>query len=400
MTDLTATNVAPKPAKKRLALFLDGTWNSEGDNTNVWRMRSLCAKTGTDGLPQAIYYNSGVGTRALERVRGGLFGAGLDRNIIDAYQWLVETYEPGDDIFIVGFSRGAYTARSLAGFITKCGLLKPGAPLGVNELFIRYRSAPDSRTIRGLAGLEPGTLSLQERWLLKHAQAIPVAFVGVWDTVGSLGIPFGRLQGISRSSFGFLSTGLYQSIQSAYQALAIDEHRPDFMPTLWTKRIHHDGRPAVPDRPLTDVEQRWFCGAHANVGGGYPGDMLAQIPLRWLMSKASQHGLAFREEVEPDPAALSAPITDSYGDFLWGKYRWLPGRRAPYQRTIGMDPVREPDAEVRTVNETIDGSVFDKRRQDTGYRPMNLEMWAAAHATDLETARGPVAAATGASVPP
>lgn len=116
-----------KPAqKKRLAVFLDGTWNVVGDNTNVWRMRSLCAPTGTDGAVQLTYYEKGV-----YGFLGGLFGKGLDQDITDAYQWLIEQYNLGDDIFIFGFSRGAYTARSLAGFIAKCGLLKAGAPLGV-----------------------------------------------------------------------------------------------------------------------------------------------------------------------------------------------------------------------------------------------------------------------------
>jgi uncharacterized protein (DUF2235 family) len=127
--EVSATAETPRP--KRIAIFLDGTWNTVNDNTNVWRLRALCAPRGSDGVDQAIYYNSGVGTRVGEKVRGGMFGFGLNENIIDAYQWLIERYNEGDELFIFGFSRGAYTARSLSGLISKCGLLEAGAPLSV-----------------------------------------------------------------------------------------------------------------------------------------------------------------------------------------------------------------------------------------------------------------------------
>ena len=114
--------------RKRLAIFLDGTWNVVGDNTNVWRLKSLCAPVDAGETRQLAYYERGV-----NGFLGGMFGEGLDQNITDAYQWLIDNYEAADDIFIFGFSRGAYTARSLAGFIAKCGLLKSGAPLGVKQ---------------------------------------------------------------------------------------------------------------------------------------------------------------------------------------------------------------------------------------------------------------------------
>ena len=126
--------VSSKPEKKRLALFLDGTWNVVADNTNVWRMKSLCAPVGTDGVRQLIYYNPGVGTQFGSRVLGGMLGYGLSDVVIESYEWLIDHYEEGDDIFIFGFSRGAYTARSLAGLIAKCGLLSPGAQLGVKQI--------------------------------------------------------------------------------------------------------------------------------------------------------------------------------------------------------------------------------------------------------------------------
>lgn len=400
MTELPAARLAPKPASKRLALFLDGTWNNEGDNTNVWRLRSLAAREDDSGRKQLIYYNSGVGTRVLEKTRGGLFGFGLDRNIKDAYEWLVENYEADDEIFIFGFSRGAFTSRSLAGFVTKCGIVRPGAPLGVVELFQRYRNASDTRTIRHLQQMQSGQLSLQEKWLLKYAHLAEVKVIAVWDTVGSLGIPFGRIPGISRSSFGFLSTGLYQSQKHAYQAIAIDEHRADFQPTLWTKHIYNDGRPVAPPRSIADVEQRWFVGAHANVGGGYATDPLPQVPLRWIMGRASQHGLQFREQVEPDPAFLDQDVADSYGSFLGGVYRYFPGRMRPFDRAIGESPVSDGAGTHESINETIDGSAFDKWRADSSYRPRNLAAWAQNLRVSVENLQGPVRATNAAPVPP
>ena len=148
--------------------------------------------------------------------------------------------------------------------------------------------------------------------------------VGVWDTVGALGVPAFSIEGISRSTLGFLHTGLRLSIENGYHALAIDEHRRAFAPTLWSVR-----KPKDPDavfaapRSISSVEQRWFVGAHANVGGGCLSDLLAQIPLRWIMKKASLHGLAFRSDVELDGDMLGADL-NSYKDFMSGAYSKCP----------------------------------------------------------------------------
>ena len=120
---------------KRFALFLDGTWNNINDSTNVWRLKSLCKNT----AEQKVYYSAGVGTQKGEKLLGGMFGMGINEEVISAYEWLVENYEIGGHIYIFGFSRGAFTARSLSGFISKCGLLKLGSPLSLNQLYKRYR---------------------------------------------------------------------------------------------------------------------------------------------------------------------------------------------------------------------------------------------------------------------
>lgn len=358
--------------KKRLAIFLDGTWNAVDSNTNVWRMRALCAPTSRDGKHQAIYYEIGV-----NGFYGGVFGKGLSENIRLAYEWLIENYNDGDEIFIFGFSRGAYTARSLAGLISKLGILKPGSPIGVAQLYDRYKRS-DEQTIWELnEQQDAGTLkdaTLEERWMLKYSQRAKIKMVGVWDTVGSLGIPAFSIEGISRSTFGFLHTGLRIHIQHGYHALAIDEHRRDFAPTLWDVRRANDPKAtrAAP-RSIDSVEQRWFVGAHANVGGGYASDLLAQAPLRWIMKKASLHGLSFRNDVDIDGDAVNASITDSYGDFGYGFYSKF---KSPVFRKIGEEPLVREDGTHSNVNETIDLSVFERWRAVPSYRPQNITDWA------------------------
>jgi uncharacterized protein (DUF2235 family) len=115
---------------KRLAIFLDGTWNTLNNNTNVRRLKSLSAETGDQG----VYYSQGVGTRRGEAARGGMTGYGIDDEIIEAYTWLIQNFDEGDEIFIFGFSHGAYTAGSPSGLICKCGVLKLGAPLSIEQL--------------------------------------------------------------------------------------------------------------------------------------------------------------------------------------------------------------------------------------------------------------------------
>jgi uncharacterized protein (DUF2235 family) len=358
--------------KKKLAIFLDGTWNQVNSNTNVWRMRALCAPKDAAGTQQLIYYEVGV-----NGFLGGVFGKGLDDNIRLAYEWLVENYNDGDEIFIFGFSRGAYTARSLAGLIAKLGILKPGSPIGIAQLYDRYKRG-DEETIWRLADMQSSgslqNITTEERWLLKYSQRADVKMVGVWDTVGSLGLKAFSIEGISRSSFDFLETGLRIHILSGYHALAIDEHRGDFAPTLWSVRHPKDPKAVIAaPRDISNVEQRWFVGAHANVGGGYATDLLPQAPLQWIMKKAQSQGLAFRNEVDLDGDALSAPLADSYKEFAYGLYSKVTW---PLYRTIGAEPDIQDNGTHVNVNESIDKSVFDRWRSDPSYRPRNLVEWA------------------------
>jgi uncharacterized protein (DUF2235 family) len=307
---MSDTSVMPTPTKKRLALFLDGTWNTVSSNTNVWRLKSLCAPLGSDGVRQQVYYNAGLGTTMGEIVRGGVFGYGIDDVVIDAYEWLIENYETEDEIFIFGFSRGAYTARSLSGFISRCGLLTPGAPLSIRQLYERYKRGNDVPSIHELINrTDKSGFRNEEKWMLTYSLPIPVKFTGVWDTVGAVSgsSHFALLTG---GNHEFLDTNLRRSEEFAFHALAIDEHRKAFAPTLFTKYAPKTGA-TVPPRLLSEVEQRWFVGAHANVGGGVDNDLLAQIPLKWMMGKAALHGFIFRREIDIDEGVSSSPIEDS-----------------------------------------------------------------------------------------
>jgi uncharacterized protein (DUF2235 family) len=368
---------------KRLAIFLDGTWNTLNNNTNVWRLKSLCGETNE----QRVYYSQGVGTLRGESARGGITGYGIDNEIIDAYIWLIENFDDGDEIFIFGFSRGAYTARSLSGLIAKCGVLKLGAPLSIEQLYDRYRLY-NASTIRTLLthGLSEDA-SLEDKWLVKYCRPTQIKFIGVWDTVGSLGFPVGSVES-KVHRFRFLDTHLRLDNLNAFHALALDEHRKSFEPTFWTKTVKR-GETGAADRMIDKVEQRWFVGAHANVGGGYPSDPLAQLPLKWLMGKAAATGLLFTGQVEMDTLQSVPPIMDSYREFAGGFLHFL---TRPFYRPVGIPPEAGTEATTSRINETIDGSVFERWRMDESYRPPNIVEWAKRLSIDPASLNGAVMA--------
>lgn len=356
--------------RKRLAVFLDGTWNAVGDNTNVWRLRSLCKSTSDDGRRQIIYYDIGV-----NGFIGGAFGKGLQRNITDAYEWLIENYAEGDEIFIFGFSRGAFTARSLAGLIAKCGLIERGAPLGVGQLYDRYKRDDHSvyKIDELIAKGELPTLTREQRWVHQFCRRAEVTMVGVWDTVGALGVPAFSIPGISRKTFGFLETGLRRPIKHGFHAIAIDENRRAFSPTLWTINTHEpDGSTTPYRRPIEQVEQRWFVGAHGNVGGGYADDPMPAASLRWIMRRAAALKFSFHREVDVEDLH-GAKVANSFAEFAGGAYSWLTSK---HNRPIDEELPVDEHGRHANVNETIDGTVFDKWRTDSWYRPDNLKEWA------------------------
>src|SRR5579862_783569 len=229
---------------KRIIYCADGTWDSGSNNTNVYALFKALTTT-SQQLP---FYDDGVGAEGnlFERFAGGAFGLGLWQEVKEGYIAIAHVYEEGDQVYLFGFSRGAYTARSLGGMIAAAGLPTTNFDDQLVELaFNAYRDKDDQAQI--LASLS--------KYQLADAK---IRMIGVWDTVGSLGIP-SLVGAVDPIAYGFLDTSLHPDVLNAYQALAIDERRREFPPTLWTSA------------PLAGqtIEQVWFIGVHCDVGGSY-----------------------------------------------------------------------------------------------------------------------------------
>ena len=356
---------------KNIVLCFDGTWNKPSESpdpeqntdTNVFRFYKSLKEAAQDGSPQVAWYNQGVGTEWMNKVRGGAFGLGLDQHIIEGYLQLCRLYDPGDKVYIIGFSRGAYTARSVVGLIRNAGVLfrdesqtslrdpKTGLidekrlRLLGEEAYDLYRThdlGPDSETARTFRA--------------KHSFEIDIHFVGVWDTVGALGVPLKSFNLFNAAKYTFHDTRLSKIVRNAFHALALDEHRKPYVPTLW-------GPQAAEDKTQR-IEQAWFPGAHADVGGGYAKQPLSNIPLRWMQRRATECGLALNVMPAPiDADALKreylADTHDSFAEFLHGAYAMLEDR---FFRPVGKE-----DDGIQTLHSAL------VRRLDfsTTYKPRN-----------------------------
>ncbi|WFU62677.1 DUF2235 domain-containing protein [Bradyrhizobium brasilense] len=292
--------------KKRIILLLDGTWNDSDfgvHDTNIVRVREAISRTlrvsgsasaaiNPGALPNdrkvtstvteekvnIVFYERGVGTGAfLNRYFGGAFGQGLSTNIRRAYKFLSFHYEPGDEVFIFGFSRGAYTARSLVGYLHAAGLLRREECTAdlEQQAWDFYRAAPNDRL--------PGLWSS----LLPHMHdrsKFRVALLGVFDTVGALGVPLSAFRVANRDKYEFHDVELSAITDVNLHALAIDEHRPAFEAAVWRKSKFKNFS--------TKTEQVWFAGAHGDVGGGYINedtgertDALDDISFDWMIKR-------------------------------------------------------------------------------------------------------------------
>jgi uncharacterized protein (DUF2235 family) len=272
---------------KRLVVCCDGTWNKP-DNENVTNVEKIARTVQSDpsatgDVYQLVYYISGVGAGSYEadRLLGGAFGFGLFHNVIACYRFLAQNYEPGDEIFIIGFSRGAYTARSVAGMLASVGLLTKRA-------LVEERLPEAVHLYQGTRMPEGAFGESVDEFKHDHCHAAKVTFLGVFDTVGALGVP-----GFERDTPKFHSVQLSTQVLCARQALAIDETRLKFAPTLWEA-------PEEPaDAPTADprVKQVWFEGAHSDVGGGYAQTGLSDTSLLWMAREAHAAGLVFDSDL-------------------------------------------------------------------------------------------------------
>ncbi|XDA96911.1 DUF2235 domain-containing protein [Sulfitobacter sp. LCG007] len=378
---------------KTIALFCDGTWNSP-DMTRATHVHRLFEACGSVDTPeQVVEYFHGVGvpdpdetwggylSRTAKRLGGGAFGWGLNQNIKEAYATLCARYAPGDKVMIFGFSRGAYTARSLAGLIRKGGILAEPTPENVEAVFRLYRrrggeNKPDCeeiwqerRRFSPLVATSEDDLAARRREDPRdRSEIVNIAYMGIWDTVGALGIPgvLGKAATVWNQRYRFHDTDLSSLVRSARHAVAIDERRRFYEPALWTNLDRYKDGPGLnngrtgPDRPY---QQAWFVGTHSILGGSAENSAaLSAAPLQWIWEGAEREGLRVRRDVripdvDPDPLFDTEDI-----DKVFIGYRATPGLLA--WRT-GLE------------REALHPSVLKRIREFRGgrYRPGSLAKW-------------------------
>jgi uncharacterized protein (DUF2235 family) len=324
---------------KNIIICLDGTWNKPDEpdaeiekDTNVRNLYELCV---SDSTNQIAYYDEGVGSHWYDKIRGGVSGHGLSKNIREAYYEIARQYKSNgndiDKVFIFGFSRGAYTARSLAGMIYSCGLLEKDKlnEKNIEQAFDVYKKGDK-----------------QERTEYKDLNIkCPIHMLGVWDTVGALGIPVSFFKKFTNKFLQFHDTKLNKEIKSAYHAIAIDEQRETFKPSLWDMSNKKDNQ---------TIEQAWFAGVHSDIGGGYPERHHSDIAFKWMLDKAKDQGIMIHDnhgyEFKPD---LTKEIHDSYKKYYGSKERRVASISEDYTPKVHR-------------------SVQDKLDKKPGYNPLAL----------------------------
>ena len=372
---------------KRIVALIDGTWNKEGSgaDTNVAKLdsakkiRAFIQATAADRTLQHVYYHDGVGSEGdfAQRLLGGAIGLGLKKIIQEVYEYIVTDYASGDELYIFGFSRGAYAARALAGLIGASGIQRQLDANIFEVAWQHYRVAPAERK-------QPQTAGSSDRKILTDYNTLAskqsfhdtrtITCVGVWDTVGSYGIPAGiGLAPLARYftlvTLGFHDTSFGDHIKVGLHAVAVDEHRRPFVPTFWT----------IPkgEEPAGHVEQTWFAGAHSNVGGGYADCGLSDQALIWMIARVQAlTGLEF------DLAAVQSNTKPNIGGVVVDSTQgWPVDHLFPHYRTI-LSPVaihhgylsNSKDPTEEHINERVHWSVIAKRTNAAAmrYSPPNL----------------------------
>ncbi|MFF2557163.1 DUF2235 domain-containing protein [Nocardia sp. NPDC058058] len=378
---------------KRLVVCCDGTWKAESSTTvsNIVKIAQTVCHAGADreGHPigQRVYYISGPGARGFtsDRLLGGAFGLGLEANLSAAYWQLALNWEPGDEIFIFGFSRGAYTARSLAGMINRLGILTYKAMIDG-----KY---PDALKIYHTRKVNPDDPDPPEWAEFRRANCYPdpvvINFLGVFDTVGAMGIP-----GITAWRHRFHDVRLSRTVRCARQALALNERRRAFEPCLWEVPVEIDEKYRRTDR----VKQVWFEGVHSDIGGGYPECALSDITLHWMIREAEAEGLVFdhdrltvlREHC-PRPPKKHLLLHNSLGTgfkvlnflrflrhprsprFYWDSWRRIltPTDQAGYLASSVQHAHQYLPANLVRWRETLDGSMPSSLIESTELGPLD-----------------------------
>ncbi len=374
--------------QKRIAVCMDGTWSRLRSDTptNIAKIARAVQHESADGAKQIVIYTPGVGAAddltadAKGAVAGGLFGAGLEKDILDTYIRLCLNYQWGDEIFIFGYSRGAFSARSLCGLIRRCGIVRRRHIDRAGEAFDLYRAGKglDPDDARYVAFRNAYNKSLGRTWKTGDERPpLHLRYMGLFDTVGQRGVPsgLGFLTDLINRKYEFHSLSLSSQVDSARHAIALDEARFAFPPTLWNNLdvLNKEAIAQGVEPTKLPYLQRWFTGTHGDIGGGAPNAKLANITLGWVIDGAEKMGLAFdRTDGSPageafDPASLDpiAPMVAPNG--VWGL---APRTLAkPAKGAKGVDPA--------LISALVHDSVIERvmRTQDKPkpYRPPALK---------------------------
>ena len=328
---------------KKLVVCCDGTWNTPRTGTNIFRtyqfLRELlgtptevtrkdgvrtCAGRTADGSEVVLFYDQGVGTDWFSRLLGGGTGVGLSDNVLDAYHFLAHNWAPGSEIYLFGFSRGAYTARSLCGFIKAAGLLDRPS---IKDVWRAYMDRYVTVQAPGVVARPNGwSLDRIRGWLVEKAgdavgrlggpdvASLPthgdvkVKFIGVYDTVGALGVPIPAVSRVNEPIVGFHNTLLGDTVECAVQALAVDEKRGPSVPALWTQAAD------AASLAGQSVLQVWFPGVHSDIGGGYHDKRIGDITWDFMMRQAAGQGLVI-DPARRTPRVALEPLPPQHESF-------------------------------------------------------------------------------------
>lgn len=381
----------------KIVFCADGTWNSpdkdENDDhtpdwTNVYKFflaldgqpspGSICdadeqekSLVSSGKLRQVAKYIHGVGDsrNPITKLMGGAFGAGVISRIVRGYTFISRNYEPGAQIYIVGFSRGAYTARALTGLIASQGLLAPALTADKEIAYRRGAEAWYRYRQNGLAKRKPWLAELSSLVLdlpgfitsnsLKETDLVPIAniaAVGVWDTVGAMGLPDYTAANHRVDAFKFADTKLSDKVGKGFHAIALDERRGDFAPTLWDE--------------AANVVQLLFPGSHADVGGGYPAvngeSGLSDASLLWMQEKMQGEGVLFAGE----PSYTPAPSASGPAHKPWDHLPWNMVAMRKASRKFAVTIPEHPFIAQRMAASPVLADPTDKAPSD--YAPANL----------------------------
>lgn len=375
---------------RRLIFCFDGSWNklSNPEPTNVVLIAESVAPIDDDGNDQIVYYDEGVGTGKSDTVRGGAFGVGLVTNIREAYRFLIFNYKPGDEIFVFGFSRGAFTAMSFVGFLRTAGILNVSDAKQIDEAFRIYRShqasvdddPTEKRQFR--AKYSPNVVidEADRAWRTannydeaKQACVLEVKYLGVWDIVAALGLPSflgPPVRWLMGLMYGFHDARLSKTAYKARHAVSIDERRAHFAPTLWSNVSDLNGTDAYSSEAR--YQQLWFPGDHGSVGGGGPERGLSSAALSWVLEGAVDCGLKVnfgpRSRIVNLAGDYRAPLHNTPLLSLFGRMKFQMVRTLTAKWRKGPEHVSSvsPPAIRRWL--TAPGDLYER----VAYRPKTL----------------------------